>query len=52
MKKKSSEPKIKYLVPDNPKYDIATMDPEEVAAERRSIKNTLYDSSYKTIEGH
>jgi len=28
------------------------MDPEEVAAERRAIKNTLYDSSYKTVAGH
>ncbi len=28
------------------------MDPEEVAAERRAIKNTLYDSSYKTAAGH
>ena len=28
------------------------MDPEEVAAERRARKNTLYDSSYKTAAGH
>ena len=28
------------------------MDPGEVAAERRAIKNTLYDSSYKTAAGH
>ena len=28
------------------------MDPEEVAAERRAIKNTLYDSSYRTAAGH
>jgi hypothetical protein len=52
MKKKSSESKIKHLVPNNPEYDRATMDPEEVAAERRAIKNTLYDSSYKTVAGH
>jgi len=52
MKNKSSEPKIKHLVPNNPAYDRATMDPEEVAAERRAIKNTLYDSSYKTTAGH
>ena len=52
MKKKSSEPKIKHLVPNNPEYDRATMDPEEVAAERRARKNTLYDSSYKTAAGH
>jgi hypothetical protein len=52
MKKKASEPKIKHLVPNNPEVDRATMDPEEVAAERRAIKNTLYDSSYKTAAGH
>ncbi len=28
------------------------MDPEEVSAERRAIKNTLYDSSYRTAAGH
>ena len=28
------------------------MDPGEVAAERRAIKSTLYDSSYKTAAGH
>lgn len=52
MKKKSSEPKIKHLVPNNPEVDRATKDPAEVAAERRAIKNTLYDSSYKTAAGH
>ena len=52
MKKKSSESKIKHLVPNNPEYDRATKDPEEVTAERRAIKNTLYDSSYKTAAGH
>ena len=52
MKKKSSESKIKHLVANNPEYDRATMDPGEVAAERRAIKNTLYDSSYKTAAGH
>jgi hypothetical protein len=52
MKKKSSDSKIKHLVPNNPEYDRATMDPGEVAAERRAIKNTLYDSSYKTAAGH
>ena len=52
MKKKSSDPKIKHLVPSNPEYDRATMDPKEVAAERRAMKNTLYDSSYKTAAGH
>ena len=52
MKKKSSESKIKHLVPNNPEYDRATKDPEEVAAERRAIKNTLYDSSYRTAAGH
>jgi hypothetical protein len=52
MKKKSSEPAIKHLVPNNPEYDRATMDPEEVSAERRAIKNTLYDSSYRTAAGH
>ena len=48
MNKKSSDPNIKHLVANNPEYDRATMDPEEVAAERRAIKSTLYDSSYKT----
>jgi len=52
MKKKVSKTKIKHLVPNNPEYDRATMDPEEVAAKRRAIKNTLYDSSYKTVAGH
>jgi uncharacterized protein YbaP (TraB family) len=52
MNKKSSDPKIKHLVANNPEYDRATMDPEEVAAERRARKNTLYDSSYKTAAGH
>ena len=52
MKKKSSESKIKHLVANNPEYDRVTMDPEEVAAERRARKNTLYDSSYKTAAGH
>ena len=52
MKKKSSESKINHLVPNNPEYDRATKDPEEVAAERRAIKNTLYDSSYRTAAGH
>jgi len=52
MKKNSSQTKIKHLVPNNPEYDRATKDPEEVAAERRTIKNTLYDSSYKTAAGH
>ena len=52
MKKNSSEPKIKHLVPNNPEFDRATKDPEEVAAERRAIKNTLYDSSYRTAAGH
>ena len=52
MQKKSSEPKIKQLVPNNPEYDRVTMDPEEVAADHRAIKNTLYDSSYKTAAGH
>ena len=52
MKKKASGPRIKHLVANNPEVDRATMDPEEVAAERRAIKNTLYDSSYKTAAGH
>ena len=52
MKKKSSGTKIQHLVPNNPEYDRATMDPEEVSAERRAIKNTLYDSSYRTAAGH
>ena len=52
MNKKSSDPNIKHLVANNPEYDRATMDPEEVAAERRAIKSTLYDSSYKTAAGH
>jgi len=52
MKKKSSSSNLKHLVPNNPEYDRATMDPEEVAAERRAIKKTLYDSSYKTAAGH
>ena len=51
MKKQSSPAKIKNLVPNNPEYDRLTMDPEEIAAERRAIKNTLYDSSYKTAAG-
>jgi len=52
MNNKISKSKIKHLVPNNPQYDRATKDPEEVAAERRAIKNTLYDSSYKTAAGH
>ena len=52
MKKNKSNSEIKHLVPNNPEYDRATMDPEEVAAERRAIKSTLYDSSYKTAAGH
>lgn len=52
MKKKLSKYNIKHLVPNNPEVDRETMDPEEVAAERRAIKNTLYDSSYKTAAGH
>ena len=52
MRKKSSDNKIKHLVANNPEVDRATMDPEEVAAERRAIKSTLYDSSYKTAAGH
>jgi hypothetical protein len=52
MKKKESNPKIKNQVPNNPEYDRATKDPAEVAAERRAIKNTLYDSSYRTAAGH
>lgn len=52
MNQKSSKFKIKHLVPNNPEVDRATKDPEEVAAERRAIKNTLYDSSYKTASGH
>jgi hypothetical protein len=52
MNKKSSDPNIKHLVANNPEYDRATMDPEEVAAERRARKNTLYDSSYRTAQGH
>lgn len=50
--KKSPQSKIKHLVPNNPEVDRATKDPEEVAAERRAINNTLYDSSYKTAAGH
>jgi hypothetical protein len=52
MKKKSSDPKMKHLVPNNPEYDRAMMDPLEVAAERRAIKNTLCDSCYRTAAGH
>jgi len=52
MKKKVSKTKIKHLVPNNPAYERATMDPQEVAAERHAIKNTLYDSSYRTVAGH
>ena len=52
MNNKLSKSKIKHLVPNNPEYDRATKDPEEVAAERRAIKNTLYDSSYRTAAGH
>jgi len=50
--KKLSEPKIKHLVANNPEVDRATINPKEVAAKRRAIKNTLYDSSYKTAAGH
>lgn len=52
MNKRSSKSKIKHLVPNNHEVDRATKDPEEVAAKRRAIKNTLYDSSYKTAAGH
>ena len=48
---KSAESRVKHLLANNPEYDRATMDPEEVAAERRAIKKTLYDSSYKTAAG-
>ena len=44
--------KIQHLVPNNPEYDRSRQDPDEVAAERRAIKNTLYDSSYRTATGH
>jgi len=52
MNKNSSNSRIKHQVPNNPEYDRATMDPQEVAAERRAIKSTLYDSSYRTAAGH
>jgi hypothetical protein len=52
MKKKSSDNKIKHLVPNNPEYDRSKEDPAEVAAERRVRKKMLYDSSYKTASGH
>ena len=44
--------KVQHLVPNNPEYDRSRQDPEEVAAERRAIKKTLYDSSYRTAAGH
>ena len=44
--------KIQHLIPNNPEYDRGRQDPEEVAAERRAIKQTLYDSSYRTATGH
>lgn len=52
MRKISTRPRIQHLVPNNPEYDRSRQDPEEVAAERRAIKNTLYDSSYRTATGH
>ena len=52
MKKQSAQSRIKHLVPNNPEYDRASKDPAVVAAERRAIQSTLYDSSYKTAAGH
>jgi hypothetical protein len=53
MKKKSPDPKVQHRVPNNPEYDRQRRDPQEVAAERLAIKNTLYDaSSYRTTAGH
>ena len=50
--KKLSEPKVQNLIANNPQYDRSKINSKEVAAERRAIKNTLYDSSYKTVAGH
>ena len=51
--KVKSSNKIQHLVPNNPEYDRRTRDPEEVAAEKKAIRDTLYDaSSYRTHSGH
>ena len=51
-KEKHSD-KIDNLVNINPKHDSQTMEPEEVSADKKASKSTLYDSSwYKTASGH
>jgi hypothetical protein len=51
--KARSSNKVQHLVPNNPEYDRRTRDPEEVAAEKKAIRDTLYDaSSYRTYAGH
>jgi len=51
--KARSSNKVQHLVPNNPEYDRKTRDPEEVAAEKKAIRDTLYDSSsYRTYAGH
>ena len=52
--KKSSEPKIKHLVPNNPQANkqLTGGTDWDAKAEERAKKQTLYDSSYKTAAGH
>ena len=51
--KVKSSNKVQHLVANNPEYDRRTQDPKEVAAERKAIRDTLYDaSSYRTHAGH
>ena len=54
MKKQSSEPVIKHLVPNNPQADLQLTGGNnwDDKAEARAKKQTLYDSSYKTAAGH
>jgi hypothetical protein len=50
-RKEKQSTEVDNNVNNNPEYDRKTLDPEEVAAERRAIKNTLYDSSYRSSGG-
>ena len=51
--KVKSSNKVQHLVANNPEYDRRTKDPNEIAADRKAIRDTLYDaSSYRTHAGH
>ena len=40
-----SSNKVQHLVANNPEYDRRTKDPKEIAADKKEIRSTLYDSS-------